>query len=382
MLIALLLLHSWGAVPSEVIAKHLEQLASDDFDEREAAYRALAADPRAEPTVQRHREDADPEIRQRVGKLLAHYAQARAERAIRRGTLLVAAGHVDLLPDLMRNFQPHDPKHRLHGSLCVALSTLVMRDKAMFDHRNIHGYDFIYDDERRLGPRTILRRPPLYGYRTRKPDEVLNKSHTGSCVICEAEVQYSAEEGVSGGLLLADGLRPTKKIERMERISNVVAIINGDIQVPNITGSLVICDGVMQGDQGHTLAIARKGIRWKYGPRTVDVATGEPERYLFMECCSIHVPAPGKRSFGLIRFFEVADVGLTLDACKVTKVSGPLAKAGVQPGDVFTHVDGVAVKDAEALRKALRRRYAILGYGAFTLTREGRPLTVVAELGE
>ncbi|MFQ3591896.1 MAG: PDZ domain-containing protein [Gemmataceae bacterium] len=51
--------------------------------------------------------------------------------------------------------------------------------------------------------------------------------------------------------------------------------------------------------------------------------------------------------------------------------SAPLAKAGVKQGDVFTHVDGVAVKDAESLRKALRRHYAILGYGAFTLTREG-----------
>ena len=94
------------------------------------------------------------------------------------------------------------------------------------------------------------------------------------------------------------------------------------------------------------------------------------------------VASPTKRPLGLIRFFEVADVGLTLDACKVTKVTGPLAKAGVKPGDVFTHIDGVAVKDAEALRQALRRRYAILGYGAFTLTRDGKPLTVVAELGE
>lgn len=116
------------------VARQLERLGSDDFDEREAAYRALAADPRAESVVQRHREDADPEVRQRVAKLLVHYTQARAERAIRRGTLLVTAGHVDLLPDLMRTYQPHDPKHRLHGALCVVLADLCKRIPAITHH--------------------------------------------------------------------------------------------------------------------------------------------------------------------------------------------------------------------------------------------------------
>jgi S1-C subfamily serine protease len=129
------------------------------------------------------------------------------------------------------------------------------------------------------------------------------------------------------------------------------------------------------------LLIARKGmISPAADYRDNKMKPGEA-RILNDESLGI-VASPTKRPLGLIRFFEVSDVGLTLDGCKVTKVTGPLAKAGVKVGDVLTHVDGVAVKDAEALRKALRRRYAILGFGAFTLTREGKPLTVVAELGE
>jgi hypothetical protein len=364
---------------ASTIDKRISALGSDEFDEREAAYRALAADPRAEAIVTRHREDADPEVRQRVAKLLAHYSQARAERAIRRGTLLVAAGNVDLLPDLMRTYQPHDPKHRLHGALCVVLSTLVTRDKAMFEHRNIRKSHFFHDVEPRLSASTILLRPPMYGYRTMKPDALLDGSHLGSCVICEGNVRYPNPNGVSSGILLADGLRPA---EGLNEVNSLVAIVNGDIHARNIKGCLVICDGTAHGYQVHTLTIARRGIRWKYGPKAVDIAAGEPERLFYEECSVAHVPASGKRSFGLIRFFEVSDAGLTLDACKVTKVAGPLAKAGVKPGDVFTHVDDVAVKDAEALRKVLRRRYAILGYGAFSLLREGKPLTIVAELGE
>ena len=358
--------------------KNLAALASDDFDEREAAYRALADDPRAEAIVQRHRDDADPEVRQRIAKLLAHYTQARAERAIRRGTLLVSAGNVDLMPDLMRTYQEHDPKQRLHGSLCIVLSDLCTREKVFREHLNTRFYRAFFP-ERRDDIHAVLARPPVYGYRHPKAGEPLERTQTGRCVVCPADAEYANDLGLGpeNGILLADSVRPSKEQASLKRM---MIICNGDIRASRLDDTLVICDGVVEAPFDFCLLIARGGIRWKQVGNPREIAPGKPN--ITGRTSTVHVPAPGKRSFGLIRFFEVSDVGLTLDACKITKVVGPLAKAGVKSGDIFTHVDGVAVKDAEALRKALRRRYAILGYGAFTLTREGKPLTVVAELGD
>mgnify|MGYP002778614160 CR=1 FL=1 len=160
--------------------------------------------------------------------------------------------------------------------------------------------------------------------------------------------------------------------------------VEWELSIPSkIEECVVFADGIIQTEQRTCgcLLIARSGLDVPASAyRRCKIQPGEG---LILDKQSLGIVAsPTKRPLGLIRFFEVADVGLTLDACKVSNVVGPLAKAGVQSGDVFTHVDGVAVKDAEALRKALRRRYAILGFGAFTLTRDGKPLTVVAELGE
>jgi hypothetical protein len=168
------------------------------------------------------------------------------------------------------------------------------------------------------------------------------------------------------------------------RFEGCVVVSGGDfLYHRRLEGCVVFADGMIQTEQRTygCLLIARGGVDVEesaYRRRTIPPG----EAWILDEQSLGIVASPTKRPLGLVRFFEVADVGLTLDACKVTKVIGPLAKAGVQSGDMFTHVDGVAVKDAEALRKALRRRYAILGYGAFTLTRDGKPLTVVAELGE
>jgi hypothetical protein len=185
-----------------------------------------------------------------------------------------------------------------------------------------------------------------------------------------------------------DSLLAGREIVRPDRISvrikRCVIISGGDFLYQDpMQESIAVADGIIRIEQNphKCLLIARKGLDVPaLGYRRCKIQPGEG---LILDKQSLGIVAsPTKRPLGLIRFFEVSDVGLTLDALKVTKVAGPLAKAGVKPGDVFTHVDGIAVKDAEALRKALRRRYAILGYGAFTLTRDGKSLTVVAELGD
>jgi hypothetical protein len=199
----------------------------------------------------------------------------------------------------------------------------------------------------------------------------------------EIEVLILSGDAYSDGgfeyrILLAESLHSPKGYDSFEYL---ICIATGGIKARYVTDSILICDDLEPATLRSSLCIARRSLQYRNRRMNHIVDPGDPI-YLREDRSTVHVVPPGKRSFGLVRFFEVSDVGLTLDACKVTKVSGPLAKAGVQPGDVFTHIDGVALKDAEALRKALRRRYAILGYGAFTLTREGRPLTVVAELGE
>ncbi|MBY0228567.1 MAG: hypothetical protein K2W96_04725 [Gemmataceae bacterium] len=66
---------------------------------------------------------------------------------------------------------------------------------------------------------------------------------------------------------------------------------------------------------------------------------------------------------------------------KAVAAAGPLANR-VRNGDVFVSVDGVAVKDADGLRRALRKRFAIGGVGRFVVRRGGEEVAVRAVLGE
>ena len=357
------------------IASRLEQLVSDDFDDREVATRALMLLPQAEGLLEAAAKDGDADLKKRAETIVRELTRQRAQRGIKRGTLLVSAGNADLLPDIMRTFQPYDPRHQLHGSFVLMIADLSTREKAFAKRGEYKPREFVVS----LGTKDSeawLRTPIPFQFRHVRSGYFIRSSTNLEVLILSGDAR--AGGGFSDTIVFADDLNHSRGYHSLK---HGIFICNGEVKSRYIDDSIIICDDLEPAAIDLSICIARRSLQYVKRRMNHKVDAGDPV-YQRENKNTLHVVPPGKRSFGLIRFFEVADVGLTLDACKVTKVAGPLAKAGVKPGDVFTHVDGVAVKDAEALRKALRRRYAILGFGAFTLTREGKPLTVVAELGE
>src|SRR5262249_7519285 len=87
----------------------------------------------------------------------------------------------------------------------------------------------------------------------------------------------------------------------------------------------------------------------------------------------------GARRTDGLRFFELADIGLTLaqeGQLRVAKVhrDGPMAKAGLKPGDAIVAVDGTAVADSDTARQRLRHAF-VLGGAESTIRSDGKPLT-------
>jgi hypothetical protein len=275
----------------------------------------------------------------------------------------------------MRTFQEHDPKHLLHGAFVLMIADLSTREKAFAGRGQYKPRGFLFRQGGAEGYHQFAVPVPFH-FRHIKGGFYRQTRDIVEVVICSGDA--FTRDKLHDGIILCDSLDYP---DCPKHLHDLIGIVNGPVSTGPCNDSVLICDELQMMGTKDSICIARQAMRFRSWERKREIDRGEP-LHLRDVRATLHVVPPGKRSFGLIRFFEVSDVGLTLDGCKVTKVAGPLAKAGVQTGDVFTHADGVAVKDAEALRKALRRRYAILGYGAFTLTREGKPLTVVAELGD
>jgi len=368
------------------IEQYLDDLGSDDYAIRERATRELRRYPEAEGHLLVARQGDDLEVRQRADKILPVLYRLRYERVIRSRTQAIVAGRVDLVPDLLEFTHPHDRGEQITGALAILTSDAVLRGKAQRgDFRQIRSEEpALWTYERPL-PNPLEANRPVRGRHYFLADEVSVDIKLWPEGVMHAQL---CGRFVNVPLVVRDSLLVAREEVRPERssaaVKGCVIVSGGNIRYCNqVDSSIVFADGIIRLEEKSVgcLLIARSGLDVpELGYRRCKIQPGEG---LILDKQSLGIVAsPTKRPLGLIRFFEVADVGLTLDACKVTKVTGPLAKAGVQSGDVFTHVDGVAVKDAEVIRKALRRRYAILGYGAFTLSREGKSLTIVAELGE
>ena len=364
----------------------VERLGSEDYTTREHATRELRKRPEAEGLLLLARHSDDLEVRKRVTRILSELDRSRFERVIRSRTQAIVAGRVDLVPDLLEFTHPHDRGERITGALAILTSDAVSRARELGrDYEQVQRGDPSFWTGESPVTIPLPANRPVDSRVYHLGDQVTVDMHLWPFGVRKAHVRgrvVNMPDLIQDSLLA--GCEMVRPGRRTAVIKRCVLVSGGDFRYQRtVAESVIFSDGTIQLDRGCTgcLVVARKGlIAEAYGYRKNKMMPGEV-RILGDQSLGI-VDSPTKRPLGLIRFFEVSDVGLTLDACKVTKVIGPLAKAGVKPGDVFTHIDGVAVRDAEALRKALRRRYAILGYGAFTLTREGKPLTVVAELGE
>ena len=371
------------AGPAFAPAELVKQLGDTEYERREWATRMLAGLSEVPTVLQRACDDSSPEIRRRARRLVEHITKRRLALISRWLKLKIDEGRFDLLPDAVISCGDYDTDNDLFKLANIAAIRLVEKSNISDSPLKVKRTTDILPDSF-LNVKSLKFPDGEHKIKSISPRSYLIQNQIG---LVAASSCYSNldTQGAGGIFLVQDRFTNSQALNACivvangpvivgESIDFSIIISNSDVQIPRNTSISVVI--------GQNISISHRTRVAGHMTGVTLVARNKVTGMIPENKQGTSILLGEKRPLGLIRFFEVSDVGLTLDACKVTKVAGPLAKAGVKPGDVFTHVDGVAVKDAEALRKALRRRYAILGYGAFTLTREGKPLTVVAELGE
>jgi hypothetical protein len=325
----------------------------------------------------------DHEVRGKAADLLRELDLSRGQGRCRRAARLAAEGRLDLLPEhTMRwgSFDPEDISFKVTSKLAAEVfsrATARLPEKSWL---------------RRSGPQNdilvkswSIRSVDVRGYR-RSSEARIDSPHSLKALLAAESVRA---RGVKGIFLTSGGLSATGTA------SGAIIIANGDVDIGVGSCSIIISEGTVTAKLlAACVVIAAKGIRQteeppngkgviSVGANCVLISGGKVEVPGLVRRTS-HVEEDVPRPLGIVRWFDPSDTGLSLDGMKVRSVAAacPLAEAGLRAGDTILEVDGLSIKDAEALRRALRRRFAIGGTGSFTISRGGETLVLQANLGE
>jgi hypothetical protein len=368
-----------GPPPSDrLLAALVADLGNEDFEKRHEAANRLRDHVAAAQLLEDALGSNDAELRSSAAKLLDVIAPLRVNAACARSARLAREGRIDLLPDHLFRWARHDGKDVTLLALSGAAAKCwqkglgrlapAPRRRAEKAGNNIwiRGWT-----ERSLWGKNYVR----------VVEDVVDSTelYNGFVVANLARLR-----GIAGILTSAS------KFEATSGVIGAIIVANGDVRIPvEASSCIIISDGTVELDVvSKSHVIARKGIRVRkdsgtYGGFSVFVSGGKAEVPPATKKTS-HVEEDARHPLGLVRFFEPSDVGLTLDALSVKSIDPkcPLALAGLRKGDAFVSIDGKPTKDAEELRRALRRRFAIAGLGSFTVKRGGKTITLRARLAE
>jgi membrane-associated protease RseP (regulator of RpoE activity) len=303
--------------------------------------------------------------------------------------VLLSEGRFDLLPDHSMRWGPPGPEEFPFEAASFA-ATLCQQRSARVAQARAGG-----KTDRNL-PRVIRHMPfldiPLgawHGPRRRRYRDVRYAEAIEG--LSHVQALWAANtirtDGSQSGVFLSAG---TLHGPPRRYLYFAIVIAGGDVTVAansGVSDCIIVCDGaVTTPHASKSVIIARKGIVIKDKKDSVWNVLSSCGNVTVPEGVKKHqlIEEDTRRPLGLVRFFAVSDVGLTLDALSVKAIDPkcPLASAGLRKGDAFVSIDGKATKDAEGLRRALRRRFAIAGLGSFTVKRGGKTLTLRARLAE
>ena len=356
---------------NEVITSLLKQLSNEDEKVSRAAAERLSAMPEAIPALKKAAASNDRNMWMPAEPVLR-------EALLRKNRSMAKGFPVDLFVErLLRVDDPFEEESywRVAAELAGAIldeekrgfnffSPLVGSVMPVYDYLN---YREVH--------RHYLGRICDYPVVVRPTDEIPETERI--LVIRRATIEPSRRVRPRWALLSSPG--PIRLSEARDSVifgGNVVSVkdgrflfivTDGDVSIDNAVycfiitrgsfksgtenGSVVLAGGKAEFDGG----LLRKGI----------VRAGIP------------------KLLGWVRFFEISDAGLEVtsneNGIKVTKVADkqPPQKAGLQPGDIITAIDGKGFKDVEQFRRVLRHS-TVQEASKFTVRRDGKMLELSA----
>ena len=349
----------------------VEQLASQNFQEREAATRELERRDEAAPLVRAAAGGADAEITKRAARIL----RALDQRVIERAASAALRGRIDWFNEVISDPDRQD-EFGFAWKTAVELNKEIMRRLPVLHTKKC---GILGDFQLRTTATGEVTVPGLHGLTTRN---CLISKFTGALVLRTDELTIKTDGIGTCALFVTGDVRGYKSL-----VGTSIVVSNGSAVFDDWSGqSIIICDGDLEcARMGASVAICRGEIKCKVEPFDCFLCSGGrvdcPRTEWVAKKCTIK--EKDRFPLNFVRFFETTDAGIGValaeDGVKIVKLAEgqPPAKAGLKVGDVITALDGKPASNPEVFRRLLRRG-TVADETKFTVKRNGKEITITA----
>ena len=284
------------AASREQLKQWIAQLGDDDFDNREAATRALKDRDDAAPLLRKALKSPDVEVCHRAAEILTPIDRKRAPRELGKALALAKDGRIDEVVERLVRWQglAEDQK------VWEAVYQLAGRTALAADHDLVNGRHFLQF----FSPHGSYL--DLVGSRPREfavlPGTVLE-----------------SQQGLFRGEQFAPGIRADCRasivaVSRSVLLSSPVTadiiVCGGDVETYRVIHSIIICDGDFKANNGlcNCVVVARGKVTCKVSISNVFISAHEVELLHGKDACVIHTgqaaTPPG------LKFFDPAEAGV------------------------------------------------------------------------
>jgi hypothetical protein len=374
-------------VPKPDAVVLVRQLASADRKERDAAERQLAA-LRGEPPAEllAALKSTDPDVRRRANRALTAIRTPALLR-LPRDQRFAARGRVDLYvaSTAALDYPDEDDRHWVPATEFGA-KTVLLSETDDDNERKPHGSPTWFSDFA-----TYRKLSWVEGYvRKTGTYERARKNADGGIRLHEA-IQAGgvvAEQSISG-LVVSRG-----PVRAAACINEALVLVTGDVTSGHdANSSVIVCDGDVRTKKlSRCVIVARGNITVEGNAQSCTLVAGGKVTITLFQPFEDPNPAHAflrrvvisekdANPLGFVRFFELAQVGLTVkvagDGVAVEAVAAGSAaeKAGLKAGDVVIEARDKKPSDAETLRRSVRDALAV-GEATVKVRRGKETLTV------
>ncbi len=377
----------------------IKQLASKNYKERDEADRQLRTMPKAVPYLKAALSSSDPEVVERITKILALY-KSYSPKLLQRAKEFAKAGKVDLAIEQLWALDP-PPDDKKYWQTIVDIAWLV-GDKA------IQGNPNRVDLSHHLPPRSLddfeknrLEPPPMTKITPRALADY-QKANQGKWISLNAPFQEMREvflgclraEAVNCQYLNHSVLIAPKNVAVHNTMANSILLVNGTFSGRKMVARSILIVGDQCGQLDHihdSIVIADGPI-----PRIIQIKNS----IIIASGNNVHNSPITRQSsdkwilkdkeqkpLGFIKWFETAQIGIEAKLAENSIEISALgqekafAKAGCRLGDKVLGVDQSRIDSVEEFRTSLRRA-VVKGKVSLTLVRGKKRMEVTVVLTE
>jgi hypothetical protein len=373
------------------IERWIEDLGSNRFEVREAATRALMEREETAVALQKALSSPDAEVRRRAATILEALKQKRPRRVLARAYALGKEGRIVETVDRLVYWREWDKDKKGWDTLTRFADRLMehagdvcpQRFRDLWKKPGFPAGDFRRYLEAKMSDRETRQPKEISGRKIMNPHAIVILAR-GEQVIIKWDKRGS--QGIA-----ADSIVVASEDIQIDHISHSLIVAGGDIKTNCLMKSILVCDGDVEMQvppEGSGLIVARGKVTCRNRKLTGCVVRSE-NYFQFHDGKKIIIKDGTPDPVGLVKFFELSDVGLTVSdrdqkeeplqngvRLKDVRKDSPFA-SGLRAGDVVTALDGTKATSPEVFRRLLRRK---LGQGdpilTFTVRRSGKTLDV------